>query len=387
MDYISAMKLKIGFLTALDPCNKHSWSGTFYHMFKALSELHDVTPLGPIDDPWISYLLRLKNQISLRLFKKRFDWRHSEAISKAFAPFVEKLIQSDNFDVIIAPAGVALIANIKTSIPIIYIGDRTVRGALDYHQQLSNLSVASYKQSSNIEQKAFDQSLMISFPSHWAVNSVERDYTNTRGKVVKLAFGSNVENEAIYLLEKARKIKSPLQLLFVGVNWEGKGGPIAYNCLIELIRSGIDAELIVCGCTLPKKYIHPKIKNPGFLDKNDVQQLAQLNRHFSESDIFILPTKQEAFGIVFCEAALNGLPSFGPDTGGVSSALVNGTTGILLDKNASGEDYAREIKKIISSEETYQKLSHAAKKYALENFTWKKWAVSLIEEFEKRRIK
>jgi surfactin synthase thioesterase subunit len=37
----------------------------------------------------------------------------------------------------------------------------------------------------------------------------------------------------------------------MGVSWERKGGAIAFETLLELEKMGIQAELIVSGCTFP----------------------------------------------------------------------------------------------------------------------------------------
>ena len=85
--------------------------------------------------------------------------------------------------------------------------------------------------------------------------------------------------------------KFPLQLFFAGVNWEDKGGPIAFETLLELNAKGIDAELVVCGCIPP--VAHPKMKVEGFLNKNKREDFVKLMNHFYTSNFFILPTKYE----------------------------------------------------------------------------------------------
>ena len=47
-------------------------------------------------------------------------------------------------------------------------------------------------------------------------------------------------------------------------------------------------------------------------------------------DIFCLPTRQEALGTVFLEAAASGLPVIGTDVGGVSETMIPGVTGLLV---------------------------------------------------------
>lgn len=50
-------------------------------------------------------------------------------------------------------------------------------------------------------------------------------------------------------------------------------------------------------------------------------------------DIFVLPSRAEAFGSVFAEAALCCLSLVGTDVGGISEQIENGRTGLLVPPN------------------------------------------------------
>ncbi|MEM6821199.1 MAG: glycosyltransferase [Verrucomicrobiota bacterium] len=56
-----------------------------------------------------------------------------------------------------------------------------------------------------------------------------------------------------------------------------------------------------------------------------------LNNIYKEADLFALPGYGEGFGIVYLEAALNGLPSLGSIHDGSGDALHNGELGVLTD--------------------------------------------------------
>ncbi len=51
---------------------------------------------------------------------------------------------------------------------------------------------------------------------------------------------------------------------------------------------------------------------------------------YAASDVFVLPSAEEGFGLVYLEAAWHGIPSIGCDVGGVRHAISDGVTGILV---------------------------------------------------------
>jgi phosphatidylinositol alpha-1,6-mannosyltransferase len=67
------------------------------------------------------------------------------------------------------------------------------------------------------------------------------------------------------------------------------------------------------------------IRMVGFIDE------AELTEHFLLSDLFILPSKKEGFGIVFIEALASGLRVIAGNKDGSVDALQNGALGVLVD--------------------------------------------------------
>ena len=53
-------------------------------------------------------------------------------------------------------------------------------------------------------------------------------------------------------------------------------------------------------------------------------------------DVFALPTRREAFGTVFVEAAAMGLPVIGTQVGGVPETMMPGRSGLLVPPNDPG---------------------------------------------------
>jgi glycosyltransferase involved in cell wall biosynthesis len=168
-------------------------------------------------------------------------------------------------------------------------------------------------------------------------------------------------------------------LLFLGVSWENKGGNIAFDTLLALLQSGIDATLTVCGCVPPDELHHPKMKVIPFLNKNDAQQKKALDQLFIMSDFLILPTRFDCTPIVFCEAGAFGLPCIAPITGGIASVITEDVNGFLVPYDASGSTYAEKIKAVYTDEKKYSDLVISSRNNYERQLNWNSWAERIKE--------
>jgi glycosyltransferase involved in cell wall biosynthesis len=379
------MKMRsIAFITADDPRDKRSWSGTNYFLLQTIEKhIGKVEILGPYVPQPQKFFCSAFNFLTLRLFNKRFDYRHSRIFRNAFGKHFSKLLENKKYDLVIVSASTSIAAGIQTKLPVVYINDRVIQGAMDYHKVLTGLFDFSRKQSIETDRLAIEKSTLSAFSSDWAANAAIENHPGIASKIKMLPFGANLD---VIPGPPAEKVfpKFPLQLFFAGVHWEDKGGPIALEALKELLAKGIDAELIVCGCIPPVQ--HPKMKVIGFLNKNNPEEFSKLTEFFRISDFFILPTKYEAYGLVFCESAAYGLPALAPATGGITSIIADGETGFLLPVNASGKEYAEKIISLVNAPDKYNAMRKAAYARFITKLNWESWAEGFKKILEEAKI-
>lgn len=86
-----------------------------------------------------------------------------------------------------------------------------------------------------------------------------------------------------------------------------------------------DLEKLRLDELVKKHQLEKHIRIIGFVDE------AEVTDHFLLSDIFIMPSKKEGFGIVFIEAIANGLQVIAGNKDGSVDALRNGRLGALVD--------------------------------------------------------
>lgn len=370
--------LKIAFITSYDPEDKNSWSGTIYHIIQALQSCGDLYYIGPVKTR-LRFIPRGFNYLA-HIIGKNYAYVHNNFISKAYAKKIEQELAEGSFDLIFAPSASAEIANLKTNLPIIYLSDTTFALINEYYNEyFSNLLDISKKDANFVEKCAIRKADLLLYPSKWVADSAINDYGADESKVFVVPFGANLDEipskDIVLKREKSDKCK----LLFLGVDWERKGGKIAFKTLLELEKLGIESELTVCGCIPPEDFSHKNMVVIPFLDKTDIDQRRELNELLLKSDFLILPTRNEAYGIVFCESSAFGLPIITTDTGGVSGVVTNGQNGFMLPMDAEPREYAQLIHDIYQDDEKYYKLVKSSREIFDKKLNWDIWATKVCK--------
>lgn len=380
-------RLKIAFLTSLDPLDRTSWSGTFFSMAKAI-EKHcgDVVYLGPVSINLPQYQAQLLKLISLgshKVSRKIYNRDFSLLSSWQYAKSFEKKLMAQKVDLIFAPSGMTQIAFLKTNAPIVYLSDATIKLLERYYPAFLNF--ANNFEGNFLEQAAINKADLLIYSSKWAAHSAIHHYGADPNKIDVIPFGANTDNilEKEILLKRKREIllekghSKQCRLLFLAVDWQRKGGELAFETFLELRKLGLDAELTVCGCVPPQSIQHEKMTVIPCLNKNDKVQLSKLENLLLESDFLLLPTRADCSPIVMCEANAFGLPVVTTNTGGIAEIINNGTNGFMLPLEARGEEYAKVIYEAFKDSESYFNLVQTSRQAFEEKFNWDAWAIAL----------
>jgi glycosyltransferase involved in cell wall biosynthesis len=103
-------------------------------------------------------------------------------------------------------------------------------------------------------------------------------------------------------------------------------------------------------------------------------------RYLALADVLCLPSYREGFGNVVIEAAALGVPCVGSRIVGLSDAVVDGETGVLVPaKNADA--LARALASVLQDDGRRRALGEAARRRAREAFDAEKLNAALLEEY------
>jgi glycosyltransferase involved in cell wall biosynthesis len=366
-------RLRIAFLSARDPRDRRSWSGTLFSMAQALEKYcGDVLRVGPLQ-PLSFGVGKAIHKAVRTLTGSTYLYTHTASLSNRIGRMAGRKLAGIECDVIFAPAGSGVLAYLETHAPIVYLSDATFRLMVDYYADFTRVIPSHLRMAEELERLSIQKASQLVYPSMWAAQSAVKDYGADPSKVNVVPFGANMENPPSREDAIRRSKKDLCRLLFVGVEWGRKGGDIAIETLLELERLGIRAQLTVVGCQPEKPVEHPGLKFIPFLSKNDPEDRRRLDSLYKEADFFLLPTRAECFSIALCEANAYGLPILSSQTGGLGELVIDGVNGFLFPLEARGDQYAARIREVLSNAENYQRLRVSSRDQFETRLNWDAW--------------
>lgn len=108
----------------------------------------------------------------------------------------------------------------------------------------------------------------------------------------------------------------------------------------------------------------------------------QIADFLSMSDLLLLLSEKESFGLVALEAMACGVPVIATNTGGIPEVVIDGETGYLCDVGAV-ECIAEKAVHLLTDESRYERFSRAAIKRAKQSFNSK----TIVDTYERLYIK
>lgn len=359
-------KKKIVYIDCDNPNDKRLWSGIPYNIVQQLKRYYDVDIIW-LQESLVEKLLYKVLKKTWRLLGKHYESNFSVKYAKRKGCHITKLLRGKSYDAVFF-RGSYLAAYAQTNIITkVYFTDACFHQMVDYY--LFHLSASNISDGNEVQRRAMEQCNVNIFTSHWAMRDAI-DFYHIPEQICHVGyFGASVDTK-----EFKRQQHSPnlINLLFVGAVWERKGGHIAVECTKLLNKKDPHRKYILhfVGCNPPYKIVDENIKFYGFLNRNIPEQAQTMVSLREQADLFILPTKAECAGIVFCESSAYGIPSITLDTGGIGDYVINGENGYRLPMGSNAEDFANKIMEVLSDTNKLEYMQHRASEMYKERMNW-----------------
>jgi len=357
----------------LDPDNVKSWSGLPFFIRQALQNAGIETVTIPLADP-VDLGGQLPRFLYWRWLRGKRYLRHFEGkLLKSYARQLEHQLATHPVDAVFSPSTWP-IAYLKTNLPAVFWTDACFAGMLDFYGAFTNLAPASIQAGHAIEQAALRRCTRAIYSSQWAAQSALQSYQVEPAKLSVVPFGGNLQEpptaEEAAAAVWARDMSS-CNLLLVGVDWKRKGADIAVDTVEALNAAGLNARLTVVGCKPPPSRRLPAcVEVIPFIGKDTAEHRRQISELYRRSHFFIMPTRAEAFGLVFAEASALGVPCLATKVGGIPSVIIDDVNGRLFPLGASGAEYAEYIIKFMRNSSRYRELALRTAEDAAKRLSW-----------------
>lgn len=370
--------MKIGFASRLNPLDKRSWSGTTYYTYQQIKKNYDVEVFNYKWTWRVREWLTMQKSLNRKLFKKQTAVEFLKSYAKYFSKQLEKDLKKRPVDVLFVSASSQVIAYLETDIPIIYMTDATFQQLQGYYPYFSNLAAYNIRQGIELDKRAFQKAAHCMLASEWNKDSAVNDYAIDVNKISVIPCGANLDTIPA-ISDLNLNASGQCRLLFLGVEWDRKGGDIALETFRILKQKGMNPQLQIIGCVPPPDSYRDDLSGETgitvipFLDKNNPEDFQQLQKIFFQTDFLLLPTRAECAGVVFSESSAYGIPSITTNTGGVSTYVMDGVNGYALPFEAGAEAYAQKIGQLVSDQPAMQNLKLSGRKYYEEKLNWDHW--------------
>ena len=220
-----------------------------------------------------------------------------------------------------------------------------------------------------METQSYKNSDIIFTMSEHTRESIIEDYGVAKNKVVAIYGGINVDNFTINKSDYSQKI-----ILFVGIDFERKGGYVLLDAYKIVKKEITNANLIILGSK-------PDINIEGVHVKGFVSQ-EEKDYYYNTASLFVMPSLAEPFGLVFLEAMAHKLPCIGTTVSAIPEIIKDGENGYLVEPN-NPAILADKIISLLKDENLCQIMGNKGCEMAEKKFTWEKVVERMSIELDK----
>lgn len=229
------------------------------------------------------------------------------------------------------------------------------------------------------EQSMYDSIDLIFTMSERLRQSFIDDFGQAPDKVVTVGAGANVTAPE----HTPPREPGPPRLLFVGKQFERKGGPTVVAAFERLRAEQPDAELWIVGPTgleldVPGVTVHGRISRE---EPGGEHRIAEL---YERATAFVMPSIYEPLGIAILEAMAYRLPCVGSRAGAIPELIVEGETGFLIEPGDS-DDLLGHLRTLAGDHDLAQRIGAAGFERYKRGFTWDSVVDRMLAAIDARR--
>lgn len=210
-----------------------------------------------------------------------------------------------------------------------------------------------------LSKKMMEAAALLQAWSNWAKESTIRDYGIDAKKVIVNPPGIKLDFWKPAPEQSERAPNTPRRILFVGGDFRRKGGKLLLEWFRQQTSGNYELHIVTREAvdSAPGLYIYHDMQpnTPRLLDL------------YHQSDLFVLPSLGECFGIATVEAMGTGLPVITSDVGGVADIVDVGRNGFIVPNN-NVQELGRAIASVFADEQRRAAMGLQSRQIAEQRF-------------------
>jgi glycosyltransferase involved in cell wall biosynthesis len=350
------MQLKIVFARIVKNKSQISWdwSGSVNGVENALKKKHDVIEYRFFWD--ISMKIHKLLQ-KMHLIPYDFETYNLVHINKKvnINNFQFPIIQFDEF-----PNNSYLHSYIYQDLSVMYINKIALENSREFlYSGFGKIKISAIKKRMEVQRDFYNNAYGIFTMSHWLYNYLLNEQIVPEEKLCYVGGGVNLDVSKV-----DPSIRKGNKILFVGKDFLRKGGDLVYEafCILNT-QINPNTELYIIG---PKKSpISIYNENVHFLGEKTSEEIVE---YFNICDIFVMPSRFEAYGLVFIEALTFGLPCIGRNSFEMPYFIEEGVTGHLIDTD-DPLNLAKKMQSLLKDDKIKSNVLERRQEY-IQEYSW-----------------
>jgi glycosyltransferase involved in cell wall biosynthesis len=287
-------------------------------------------------------------------------WREELNLGLLAARRISRAERTSRFDVLhfhTQASAYASVARMKHTPAIVSIDATQQLASLEAGSTLSRLT---YRPNMTHDGRVFARAAAITATSEWAGRDLSAHYPSCASRVHVMPYPVRAIADECWIRERARlettgEPPRRVRVLFVGGDFPRKGGPE----LLEAWRAGAFAGRATLDLVTDWPIAGEEIPDGVRLVRNVAPYTPAWLDLWRRADVFVMPTRREAFGMVFQEAAAAGVPAIGTRINAIPEIVIHGVTGMLVEPG-DRDSLVRTMCLLVESAELRHRLGAAA---------------------------
>ena len=365
--------LRVNFISNLDiDETSGGWTGINAAIYQQLSSHFNTKYIGPINPP-TDYPAKLVSKVrrmsggsgSFHFFSKH----RLKRIAKLVKLAADETAPCNFFH------GSTPWILYDSARPYFLYADTCFSTYVDVYHDRAKFLPADLQRISDSEARWLARATRVFFGTQWAMEKAVADYRIPRTNLSVVGAGGSMTPPT------KDTYAGGLDLLFVALDFERKGGRICAEAFLKVRQQLPEARLTIVGEQPPADVLRvPGISYAGLLRKSMPAELGRLSTLYSKAFALIHPTCSDIQPLVISEAGYFGCPTIAPRSFGIPELINDGVTGFLLELPLTADAFANRILDLARDRQKYLAMRSAARTNAIANQTWPAVGERIVEE-------